>query len=92
MQIILSQSAPIIGLVILGFLLRQVKIIQATDLPVLTRLILNVTLPPVIFISLVRAQLELSMLVVLALVGAVIPIVLSLVAMLVARGMKLESP
>ncbi len=92
MQVILSQSAPIIGLVVLGFLLRRVGIVHAADGHVLTRLIINVTLPPVIFLSLVRAQLELRTLVVLALVGAAIPLVLSLVAMLVARGMKLESP
>jgi len=90
MDVILGQSAPIIGLVIIGFLLRQGHIIRPEDGHVMVRLIINITLPAVIFISLARADVELGSLMILALCGAAIPLILHRLAMWLAQIMRLN--
>lgn len=90
MDVILGQSAPIIGLVIIGFLLRQKQIIHPGDGHVMARLVINTTLPAVIFVSLARADIEPASLIVLALCGAAIPLILHRLAMLLARIMQLK--
>jgi len=90
MNLVLAQSAPIIGLVIIGFLLRHGRIIRPDDGRVMLRLVANTTLPAVIFVSLARADVEPAGLVVLAMCGAAIPLVLHRLATAVARIMRLE--
>jgi predicted permease len=90
MDLILGQSAPIIGLMVVGFLLRQGQIIHPGDGHVMARLIINTTLPALIFVSLARADIEPASLIILALCGAAIPLILHRLAMLLARIMQLK--
>jgi len=90
MRIILAQSLPIVALVILGFALKQGQIIDGRLGQDLARLILNTTLPAVIFLSLARARLDVGRLGILALCGGSIPLVLHLVAIAASRRMGLE--
>jgi predicted permease len=90
MGVILSQSAPIIGLVIIGFLLKQGQIIRSEDGHVIVRLIVNTTLPAVIFVSLARADIEPTDLIILTLCGVAIPLILHRLAMWLSRMMRLK--
>jgi predicted permease len=90
MDIILSQSLPIIALVVIGFLLKEVGIIRRGDGHVMARLIINTTLPAVLFVSLARADIKPSGLLVLALCGASIPLVLHQLAIYLSRLMGLD--
>ena len=90
MDVILSQSARIIGLLIIGFLLRQGQIIRPEDGHVILCLIITITLPAVIFVSLARADVELGSLMILALCGAAIPLILHWLVMWLARTVRLK--
>ncbi len=90
MDLVLSQSAPIIGLVIIGFVLRQSQVIRPDDGRVMLRLIIHTTLPAVIFVALAQAHIEPANLVILALCGAAIPLILHRLAIGVARITRLE--
>ena len=90
MDVILSRSARIIGLLIIGFLLRQGQIIRPEDGHVILCLIITITLPAVIFVSLARADVELGRLMILALCGAAIPLILHRLAMWLARTVRLK--
>jgi hypothetical protein len=92
MNDILSQSLPIVALMAVGFLLRQVGIFRRDDGHTMARIIINTTLPALLFLSLARADVEPSQLLVLGLCGAAIPLVLHVVAIAVTKWMKLEKP
>jgi malate permease and related proteins len=54
----ITDSLPVISLVVVGFLLKTLKVVKAEDGPLISRLILNVTLPCVIFLSISQAKIE----------------------------------
>jgi predicted permease len=85
-----TQSLPIISLVVLGFLLRQIGIFQAGDGNVMARFIINTTLPAVIFLSVVQADVSPSRLAVLVLCGMAIPLVQRVVTGFVIDRLRLE--
>ncbi len=76
----LIQFAPVITPVILGFLLKQVGLVHSDDGHALLRVVVNCTLPALIFKSLATCEMGGGQFAVLALCGAVIPIVLHMVA------------
>lgn len=90
MGAILSQSLPILALVFVGFLLKQARILRRDDGHTMARIIINTTLPAVLFVSLARADIEPKGLLVLALCGAAIPFVLHWLSIYVSRAMGLK--
>ena len=52
----IAQSLPILSLVVVGFLLKQAGLIRPGDGQVMTRLIVNTTLPAIIFLSVAHAN------------------------------------
>jgi predicted permease len=50
------QALPILSLVLVGFLLKQIGLFRLGDSQVMARLIINITLPAVIFLSITRAN------------------------------------
>ncbi len=92
MASILSQSLPILTWMVAGFLFRQARILRHDDGHTMARVIINATLPALLFLSLARAELEIGSILVLSFCGAAIPLVLQLLARLAARAMRLEKP
>ncbi len=90
MNPIITQSLPIIGLVGVGFLLRQIGVIRAGEGTVLTRLIMNATLPAVIFLSVAKAEVAPSRLVVLLLCGITVPLIQRAIAGFVVSRFHIE--
>lgn len=76
----IAQSLPIISLTVVGFVLKKVHIIHAGDGPVMTRFILNVTLPSVIFLSVSRASIGPIRLIFLASLGILVSLVLRFIS------------
>ena len=85
-----AQSLPIISLVVAGFLLKQVGLIRPGDGQVMARIIVNTTLPAVIFLSVARANVTPERLAVLALCGIVISLGLRVAAGWCVSRLKLE--
>jgi malate permease and related proteins len=90
MNPVIAQSLPIIGLVGIGFVLRQVGVIRAGDGNVMARLIINATLPAVIFLSVAQAEVSPSRLAVLLLCGMAIPLLQRMVAGFFVDRLHLE--
>lgn len=74
------QALPILGLVLVGFLFRQIGLIRSGDSQVIARLIINTTLPALIFLSIARANVAPSKLVVLAMCGVLVSLGLSVIS------------
>ena len=53
--VVLRALAPLFLLIVLGNLLRRARVLHAAHVPVLNGLVLNVTLPALIFLALTRA-------------------------------------
>ncbi len=90
MSDILIQSAPLIGLIALGFLVKQLGVVRPEDRHALVRVIFNLTLPAVVFVSLSQAQISARTLGLLALCGAAIPLILQFAAFGTARILRLD--
>lgn len=76
----LAQTLPVLSLVVVGFVLKQIGAFRNGDGQVLARLIINITLPAVIFLSVAHADVPPARWVVLAFCGMAIPLLLQLVA------------
>ena len=85
-----AQSLPILCLMAGGFLLKQAGLIRPSDGQVLSRLIINTTLPAVIFLSVARANVAPASLAILAGCGLSVALVQRLVAGQVARWFKFD--
>jgi predicted permease len=85
-----AQSLPIISLAAVGFLLKQVGLIRPGDGQIVARLIVNTTLPAVIFLSVARANVVPERLAVLALCGVAVSLGLRAVAGWCVSRLKLE--
>ncbi|HEX9115181.1 MAG TPA: AEC family transporter [Anaerolineae bacterium] len=72
----IAQTLPILSLVVAGFLLKQSGLFREGDGGVLARVIINTTLPAVIFLSVSRAAVPPARLLVLALCGMAIPLLM----------------
>ncbi|MBC7258797.1 MAG: AEC family transporter [Chloroflexi bacterium] len=92
MAAVLSQSLPILTWMVAGFLFRQARILRPDDGHTMARVIINATLPSLLFLSLARAELAAGSILVLSFCGAAIPLVLQTLARLAARAMRLEKP
>jgi malate permease and related proteins len=85
-----AQSLPIISLVVAGFLLKQAGLIRPGDGQVIARLIINTTLPAVIFLSVSRANVTPGRLAVLALCGILVSLGLRVASGWWVNHLKLE--
>jgi predicted permease len=83
------QSLPILSLVLVGFLLKQVGLLKPSDNQVMARLIINITLPAVIFLSIARANITPSVMALLGLCGAIVSLGCSFLASYVAGLLNL---
>jgi hypothetical protein len=90
MTTILTQSMPLIGLIVLGFAAKQLGVIRLEDRHALVRVIFNLTLPAVVFVSLSRAQIAPRTLAMIAAIGAVLPILIHFAAERAAKALKLD--
>ena len=86
----IAQSLPILSLVVVGFLLKQTGLIRPGDGQVMTRLIVNTTLPAIIFLSVARANVTPGRLAVLALCGMLVSLGLRVASGWWASHLKLE--
>jgi len=84
------QSLPILSLVVVGFLLKQTGLIRSGDSQVIARLIINTTLPAVIFLSIARANVTPAKMGLLALCGALVCLASSIISGLVVGYLNLE--
>jgi predicted permease len=66
--------------VLVGFILKQVGLIRSGDSQVIARLIINITLPAVIFLSIVRVNVPPAKLALLALCGVVVCLGMGLIS------------
>lgn len=85
-----AEALPVISLVMVGFLLKIIRVIKTEDGPLLSRLILNVTLPAVIFLSVSRADVEPLSLGLLALCSFLICLILRVLSGGTTKWLKLE--
>ena len=90
MYLILSQSAPLITLIGVGFVLKLAGILQGDDRHAVVRLIFNVTLPSVVFLSLSTAGVKPRTLLLLAACGAAIPLAVHRVAVRVVPRLHMS--
>jgi malate permease and related proteins len=84
------QSLPIISLVMVGFLLKKVHVIRPGDGAVMSRFILNITLPAVIFLSVSRANIEPLRLALLSFLGVVVALTLRFLSDRSTKALILE--
>jgi len=80
------RSLPIIGMIGLGFLLRQLRVVRQEDGHTMARVVVNTTLPALVFTALVDAHIELQTLLMFAVAGAVISLTLHIVAVAATRA------
>ncbi len=85
-----AQTLPIISLMLVGFLLRQAGLIRLDDRQALSRLILNTTLPAIIFLSVAGASVPPGRLAILALCGLLVAFGQTLVSSWLVQRLKLE--
>jgi hypothetical protein len=71
MSTAVRQSLPILSLVIAGFLFKQVGLLRSGDGQVMARLIINLTLPAVIFLSIAQANVSPARMALLAVCGVI---------------------
>jgi predicted permease len=86
----IRQTLPILSLVVVGFLLRQVGLLRTGDNQVMARLIINITLPAVIFLSIARANVTPATMALLGLCGVVVSLGLSLTSTALTSYLHLE--
>ena len=84
------ESLPVLSLVVVGFVLRMIGVLKSDDGSFFSRIILFITLPCLIFLSISQAQIESDQLAILALAGLTIPLVLRILSGVVTRLLKLE--
>ncbi|HTI32911.1 MAG TPA: AEC family transporter [Miltoncostaea sp.] len=77
--------------ILLGALARRAGVIDRQDGPVLVRVVINLTLPPLIFLILVRADLDRALLLV-PVAGIVVHVVLLLLVAAAARLARMDRP
>jgi predicted permease len=80
MNTAVRQSLPILVFVLVGFLFKQVGLLRSGDSQVIARLIINTTLPALIFLSIARANVAPSKLGSLALCGMLVSLGLSVIS------------
>ncbi len=85
-----TESLPIISLVMVGFCLKKLKVLKEEDGALFSRIIINVTLPCIIFSSISQARMQLNELLLLAASGFFVALVLRVLGGGVARILKLE--
>jgi len=86
----ITESLPVISLVVVGYFLKRVHVLHSEDGQLLTRLILKVTLPAVIFLSVSRADVDPLNMGLLALYGFLVAIALRVISGRAAAWLKLE--
>jgi len=86
----IAESLPVISLVMVGYFLKRIHVIRSEDGPLLSRLILTVTLPAVIFLSVSRADVDPLSLGLLALFSFLISLSLRLLSGRLTTWLKLE--
>lgn len=84
------QSLPVLSLVLVGFLLKQVGMIRSNDSQVIARLIINTTLPAVIFLSIARAEIAPLKMGQLALCGALVCVGSGILSGLLVSYLRLD--
>lgn len=87
----ITESLPVISLVVVGFLLKQAKVLKVEDGALFSKLILYITLPSVIFLSISQADVEPAHLLLLAFFGFLIALVLRFISGGATRLLKLEN-
>ncbi len=85
-----AEVLPVISLVVVGFLLKKIGVIKPEDGSLLSRLILTVTLPAVIFISVSQANVDPLSLGFLALCSLLIAISLRILSGTIAKWLKVD--
>ena len=90
MSPVISQALPLLALIFLGFVIKQVRLARAEDGHTLVRVIVNTTLPALVLSSLAHARVEPGRLLLLAACGAIIPLVIHRVSIWAAERMRLE--
>jgi malate permease and related proteins len=84
------QTLPILSLVVVGFLLKQVGLLRIGDNQVMARLIINITLPAVIFLSIAQANITPVMMALLGLCGVVVSLGLSLASSAITSYFQID--
>lgn len=84
------QTLPILSLVLVGFLLRQIGLFRSGDSQVLARLIINTTLPAVIFLSIAQANVSPGRMALLAICGMVVSLGLGFTSIAITNYLHLE--
>ncbi len=87
-----TEALPILCLVVVGFFLKKTDLLKKADGSLLSRMILNITLPSVIFLSISQAKIEPLELLVLAASGLAIAVCLRMIGGRVASVLKLDDP
>ena len=90
MYLVVDRALPLVGLIALGFLLKQIGLISREDRHALIHIIFAATLPATVFVSLSRANVGPRNLLVLAGCAVTIPLVTHLIARQAARVMGLR--
>jgi len=90
MYLVVERALPLIGLIALGFLLKQIGLIGRNDRYALMQVIFAATLPATVFVSLSRANVGPWNLLILAGCAVTIPLVTHLIARQAARVMGLR--
>lgn len=90
MNTAVRQSLPILSLVAVGFLLKQVGLIRPGDSQGIARLIINTTLPAVMFLSIARADVTPAKMGLLALCGVLVCLGSGMLAGLLVSILNLE--
>jgi predicted permease len=85
-----AQSLPVLSMVMVGFVLKKINLIREGDGAVMSRFILNVTLPTVIFLAVSRANVEPLRLGLLAVLSAAVAVSLRFISGWVTNKLHLE--
>ncbi len=84
------ESLPVLSLVVVGFVLKKLGVLKLEDGHLFSRLILNITLPAVIFLSISQADIEPLQMGVLVLASFYVSLVLRLLSGGITRLLKIE--
>jgi predicted permease len=88
---VLSRSLPLIGFIVIGFLLKEIGLIHRSDRRSIARLMFATTVPAAVLVSLSRADVKLGSLLVLAACGALIPLATHLAAIQMTKRVRLST-
>lgn len=86
----IAESLPILCLVVVGFVLKKIGVIQSEDRTVLTRIILKLTLPAVIFLSISQANVEPITLGFFAVCSAIVSIILRILSGSIVKWLRID--